>query len=318
MSKLNRLICAVYRKNVGYGTCPFNPDLIVTILLFGTERVFTDAELDELEQILRDLAVSDSKDTRMYPVKNIVDIADNTEDETIETTGYGSKFLVRDGDYDITFRLSGAGGVCLQNALSTFNGPTPFLLVDKQGRIIGTKKNGKLATIPPQFFYAKNIKLPTGSTGVGYYVRISFFSKYISKDIAFVKADFDVDDIDGLQDLKIVQNSFDSETGELNISLLTDCGSVNVGETYNEILSANPSLFIATNGETGVDIAVTSATWNAGTKTFDVVLDIESGGYPEDGTGILFNLDVVSVLSAAGIDGYEATEIELDPESSSS
>lgn len=317
MATLNRVNCATNKKNTGFGSCPFDPDLIVGMILFGERKIFSKAEIADLEQTLRDLTVADSKIGRAYPISNFVAATDNTEDETLQTTDYGAKKVVRDGDYDLTFQFFD-GGLCLLKALTSHNGPTPFLLYDKQNRIIGTEENGLLATIPPHFFYAKNWRLATGSTTANFSVRVSFASRYINQKLGFVEAGFDLNELEGLQDLKLDVGSFDGVTGEAVVTVETDCGAVNVGEQYADVFEANPDLFTATNGETGEQIAVESVDYNAGLKTFTVGLDTDDVNYPEDGTGIKLNLASISVLEAAGISGYEASEVVLEPDTASS
>ena len=308
-NKLNQIDCITGYKNVGFGTCVFDPKLIKGVLLFPEKRTFTNEELASLETTLRNLAKADSKSARMYPLHNFVAVADSTEDVVIETTDYGAKSVTRDGDYDVTFKYFD-GALCLSTALATFNGPTPFLMYDKNGVIIGSKSNGKLSTIAPHFFHALPWRFATGANAANYQVRLSFTPEQINQYIGYVKAGFDITDIEGLKDVEIEVNSYNEGTGVANVTLQTLCNKTNLANNLATEL-ADEALYVATNKETGEEIAITTVTAGAG-KTFNVTINTGDANYPAAGGVIVLNLAAVSVLEAAGIEGYEGVEVEIE------
>lgn len=313
MAELNKIDCVTSYKNVGFGTCVFDPKLIAGALLFPEKKTFTAEEIADLQTTLQDMAKADSKSERLFPLHKFVAVTDNTEDVVIQTFDYGAKQIVRDGDYDVSFQYLD-GALCLHTALRTFNGPTPFLLYDKKNNIIGTTVDGQLSTIPPHFFYAMPWKVATGSTASAYMVRFSFLPEYINENLGFVAAGFDLKEIEGLKDVEVKVNSYNEGTGVANVTLQTLCNKVNLANNLATEL-ADDALWKAYDKETGEEITVTSVAAAAG-KTFDVTLDTEDANYPAAGGTILLNLSVVSDLDEAGVTGYEGVEAEIDLASS--
>lgn len=308
MAKLNQLNCDASYKNVGFGSCFLDPVQMAGAFIFNAPKSFTAAELDDFFTTLQDLAWNDSSSARTFPVHNFVQMTDNSEDLIIQTFDYGAKSPVRDGDYDWT-GLFRDGGLCLQSALRTLNGKRWVLFYDKNNVFYGYNNQDKLTTIPLQFFWATPWKLATGSTSAQYQARFVFQPKYLNEFIAFAKVEFDPGTVVGLNGIDLVVNSFNSTTGAANISVNTQCGGVNLYELYSTQL-ANSALWSATNKETGGIITVTSVTGVPTSETFDVVLNAADPDYPTSGT-IDLTLAAASVLTAAGIEGYEAEVLEL-------
>src|SRR5574337_691119 len=73
-----------------------------------------------------------------------------------------------------------------------------------------------------QYVYFAPFKLNDGSKSTGYFVSFSFFPQYINEEVDFIQADFDLSEIVGLKDVKIVVNSFNQNTGVANVTLQTD------------------------------------------------------------------------------------------------
>src|ERR1700733_1565552 len=138
MPTLHQLNCDTTRRNTGFGGCPVDWKLIAGCFLFDAPKVFSAPEIAALQQTLQNLASSDTKSTRMYPVHNFVNPTDNTEATVYQTFSDGSKAKVRDGVYDWTFQIT-QGGFCLLQALKTHNsnGGTYALFYDKEFKILG-------------------------------------------------------------------------------------------------------------------------------------------------------------------------------------
>lgn len=309
MAKLNQIDCVTGYKNVGFGTCVFDPKLIAGALLFPESKTFTAEEIADIQTTLQNLAKADNKSGRLFPIHKFVAVTDNTEDVVLQTFDYGAKQIVRDGDYDFSFQYLD-GALCLHTALRTFNGPTPFLLYDKKNNIIGTKSNGLLSTIKPHFFHANPWKLATGSATAAYMVRFSFLPEYINENLGFVPAGFDLMDVVGLKDVEIVVNSYNEGTGVANVTVQTLCNKVNLANNLATELAA-AGLWVAQNEETGGTITVTNAAAAAG-KTFDITVDTGDSDYPAAGGAFLLNLAAVSVLEGADVTGYEGIEAKIE------
>lgn len=308
-TKLNQIECANNYRNVGFGTCVFDPKLIAGAILFPEDRTFTDAEVADMQATLIAAAKADSKTARAYPIHNFEELTDNTEDPVIQTKGYGKKSVVRDGDYDWTFQFSD-GALCLLTALQTFNGATPFLFYDKKNRLIGTTKGGKLSTISPQFFHAYPWKPATGDAAAQYILRFVFNAEYINQKLGFADAGFDISEVEGLKDLSLVVNSYDENTGVANITVQTLCNSTNIYSSAYKTALQSSSLWKPYNKETGEEITVSSVAGVDGSRTFNVTISTGDSDYPTAGGTIVWKLAAPSVLSAADIEGFESLETE--------
>lgn len=303
-NKIGQLACLDNTKNVGFGGCFLDYKQIVGAFLYDQPRTFSAAEIAVLEATLADEASKDSKALRMFPIHNFVAPTDGSEGVVVETFDYGAKAIVRDGDNDWSFQYVD-GGNCLQKALRSHNGKRWVLFYDKENKLLGYDKQGLLSAIPLQFFYAEPWKLATGANTAKYMVRFVFLAKYVNEDGNFVKAAFELTEIEGLQDIDILVNSFDQETGVVNVTLQTACGSENVYDLYNaQIVAAS---FLAYD-EDGNVVAISSVAGVAGNKTFNVTL--ATGDLPDDGIVTLKGA-AVSVLVSQSIIGYEIGEVEL-------
>jgi hypothetical protein len=302
MSKLNELLCAENTRNVGFGSCVLDISTIEGILLYDTDRIFSAEELVDLQTTLQADAYEDSPSQRMYPIGNFVNIADNSEDVSITTFDYGSKVINREGNYDWTFRFS-RGATCVLNGARTHNGDRYALFYDKNKVIYGRDNLNRLQTIPV-LFYAQPAKVATGADTTQYLVRVIFKPNYLNEDSSFVKVDFDPAAIDGLQDIKLLVNSFNASTGVANVSVQQLCGALDLYSLYNAELVA--ALWKATNATSGSVIAITSVAPDNSTATFNVTIDTADPDYPGDGGIISLQLVAPSVLADAGVEGYEA------------
>lgn len=303
-NKRGQLNCAENTKNVGFGSCVLNIKQIMGALIYDGPRTFSAAEIADMQATLIADTHADSKLLRMYPIHNFVAPTDNSEALVIETFDYGAKAPVRDGDNDWTFRFTD-GGNCLLNALRTHNGKRWVLFYDNLKQLFGFNKLGAFATIPLQFFYAHPFKLATGSTTSQLMAQFVFLAKYMNEESDFVKLDFDPSEIDGIQDIDIVVNSWDQDTGVANVTLQIKCGAENAYDLFNaQIVAESFQAF----DDDGNAVAVSTVVANAN-KTFDITLAV--GDLPDDGTVTLSGV-ALSVLTAQGIEDFEIGSAELD------
>ncbi len=300
---INKLNCEDQTRNVGFGKCVVDWKIMEGFIMFDTPKSFTAAELQDIVQTIQDLAHSDNKALRAFPITDVFNWTDNSEDVVIQTSDTGKKIVVRDGDYDWTSQHT-KGANCLLEAIQSHNGDVHMLYFDKEGKLMGTKRNGLFSTIPVMI-HGLSWKTATGSAVAQYLVKHIFNSEYVNGgNVAFVKCNLvDLKGITPLQDLKIVVNSFNDVTGVANIKIMTECGSANVGSVYSTDF-ASAALFQASNATTGDDIEVLSSTYFPNNGSFDVTINPADGHYPDDGK-ILLGLAASSVLAAAGVIGYE-------------
>lgn len=300
--------CSKNSKNTGYGSCPLDWGLFLGAFIFDSARIFTDADLADLMAALEDAAADDIKANRMYPIHGFVAPTDNSEKVVTEKFDYGAEAIVRDGNINWSFQFVD-GGACVNNAGRTHNGQSYVLFYDRfkgKNRLIGTYNAAGLQTIPLQYVYFSPFTLRTGSKTTGYNVMFSFLPQYINEDVDFIQADFELSEIKGLQDVNILLNSFDQDTGVVNVTLQNSCGAQNMYDLFSTHLVA--ASFEASD-EDGNDIAISSVAGVSGNKTFNVTLAV--GDLPDSGIVTLSGA-LISVLEEQLIIGFEIGSLELE------
>lgn len=308
--KIHELNCDVRRKNVGFKGCVLDWKLIAGCFLFDNFKSFSASELASFQTTMQTLAWQDDKENRVYPVHRFKNPADATEDPTIQTFTDGSKAKVRDGVYDWTFQITSGGWGLLQALRShASNGNTYVVFYDKQGQLLGVNSNGLFSTITLQIFDALPWKMNTGSETAAYRIHFVFDVESANENAEFAQADFDLTQIVGLQDIKIIVNSFNKSTGVANISLVTERGGQNLFDQYNTDVVA--ALFTAFNAETGGAITVSVLAAVPTTKTFNATISTADADFPHSGV-ISFSMVPPSLLSDAGIEGFEAEEVDIE------
>lgn len=304
-NKRGQLNCSKNTKNTGFGSCFEDWKQIKGALFYDNPRSFTDAELENLRALLIAEASKDNKANRMFPIHNFVAPTDNTEEVVVQTFDYGSKVIVRDGDNDWMFQFVD-GGNCLSVALRSHNGPGHVLFYDKEYKILGTVRNKMHSTIPLQFMHTKPWGLATGSTVASYGIRFVFEAKYVNEQRDFIKADFDLSEIVGLQDISINVNEFDQDSGVINATFQTECGAVNLYDSYNAQFAAGQ---LSAVDQDGNEVTILTLTPVPGSKSFDIALD--TGDLPDGGT-VTISGPAPSVLADAGIPGYEFLPVDIE------
>lgn len=309
-AELHQINCANTRKNTGFGGCNVDWKIIAGAFLFDGPVSFTRAQLAELQETLQAMAWQDSKTGRCYPIANFLNPADSTDDPTIQTFTDGSKAKVRDGVADWMFQFT-AGGYCLLQALRTHigNGSEWVIFYDKENKLLGYNLNGELAAIPLQIFDALPWKMNTGSEVAKYAVHFVFDVTYINDFGEYAKADFPLQNIVGLQDIKLQILGFNHATGVASVNVITECGGSNLYSQYSAQLIA--SLWNAQNSDTGATIAILTVTPEAGSQTFNVGIKTTDVNYPTNSDINLF-LSAPSLLSTAGLPGYECEVATLE------
>ena len=302
---LGQLTCSTGTKNTGFGSCFLNWDIIKGAFFFDSKQSFTPAQIAVLQDTLNNAATNDVKSQRMYMVHNFVGPIDNSEKVITEKFDYGAEAIVRDGNINWSFQFVD-GGACLNNAGRTHNGASNVLFYDNSNKLIGWLVNGDLATIPMQYIYFTPFTLRTGSKTTGYNVMFSFLPKFVNEEVGFVAATFDLAEITGLQDIDIIVNSFNQNTGVVNVTLQTDCGAQNIYDLFHAQISTATLTAFDADGNT---IAVNSVTPVAGNKTFNIGLSVAS--FPDSGTVTLAGA-AVSVLVEELIEGYEIGSAALE------
>jgi len=315
MATLNQIICAQNLRNTGFGDCVLDWGRIVTAIRVPKNKVFTQAELDDLQTTLAAARLAASKSNRIYPIHGFQAITDNSEETIYQTLGYGAQIPIRDGNYRWTFQYID-GAMCLTFALRTmnFSGTTYWLLGDDKDRLFGYKKKISTGVYgmggTPLLFHANKPKAPDGTNAAAYTVFMDINPKFLIDNMAFVQADFALSDITGLQDVALKQTGT-SSAGVFKIQALTGCDGSNLFDLYSTELAA-AGLWVVTNATTGNAITITSVAADANAKAFTITLSSSDPDYPATSGGLVnVSLADPTTLDAADVSGFESNTIQV-------
>ena len=307
MANLNQLNCASDVANTGFGSCFLDMKQIVGAFIVPNGYALSAADLADIQAALIADTKAVVKLNRVFPVGNFVGVTSATEDKTVQTFPYGGKKVVREGFYDWSFQFT-EGGLCLQQALRKFNSNAAWsiLFYDSEFHLFGTKGlvAGSLYGIPLEILWANPWMPNDGSNSAVYHLQTVFKPRYINEELAFVPAGSYLQDIEGLQDVDIVVNTWNQTTGVVNAAISSKCGT-NLGEIYSTELPVVGN-FKASNKVTGAAITITSVAYVSTTKTFNITIDTADADFPATTEGVLLDLAANTVLEAAGVVGYES------------
>ena len=304
--ELNRTICVTEGSNTGFGDCVLNPSYMAGAFLAPTNFVITKENIAGLQAFLMAAASAALQQNRIFPVHYFEQIETNSEDKTIVTLGYGGKAVVKEGDYDWAFQFF-QGGLCLHKALRVFNGPGKSVyFYDANGVLYGTKDGDNLKPIPLSYFWADPWKPNDGTNATIYMAQFVFKPKYINENIGFIKTDFNLEDIKGLQTVAI-KEAAQSAFPVLKIKAITGCAGEDLFDTYAAELAVVDA-WRATSG--GAEIAITSVSQDAALKAWTITVDTADANYNPDA---VFQINLVNppALTALAVVGFEGKALTI-------
>jgi hypothetical protein len=118
-------------------------------------------------------------------------------------------------------------------------------------------------------------------------------------DVSEKIENFDVDELGGIIDVKLTVAA--QAAGQVDVLAKTKCGGVNLYDTYATELAA-PGAWKLVNASTGAAGTITSVAAQDGTQSFRI--SAVTGTYK-------LSLADISVLTAAGVEGYESNVITV-------
>jgi hypothetical protein len=316
MEGINKIFCGSDVKNTGVCECFFNPDLLEGAIAVPRSLVLTEEQLSDanIAATMQSLIQAASKNQRIYPWAQFVTFTDSTEDDTVQTFGYGGTRRVREGNYNWFFQFTD-GGVNLSNALRSFNGLTGkyrFLFLDfGQNTIIGTSRrdadgNWGLGGIPMQDFKTRSWRPADGTNTTVYGTDFSFKPSYINENIAFKKVSTDsllLSELVGLEDIKLIIAEVDGDT--LTVTAESDCGSTDMYDDYaDEFNTATAWVAKDADGE----LLTFTVAKNDAAKGWDLVLD---AGVWEDGDTVESAAPAVLAAPPINVSGYEGLPVTV-------
>lgn len=312
MSIRNKINCATRVRNVGVGKCSLHiKEVRGEILVPKGWKIPASALLSQaaFRAYLEAAIIADDPLQRIYPVKGFAALTDNSEEVVVQTLAYGQQLVVRDGNVNWTFQYYD-GGICLSNALRSFNGADyDTLFWDSQNILFGTtiaEADGSFSVggVPQDMLYALPWTANDGANVSMYRIAHSFQPAYINERIGYVQAEFNLADLNGLKNISLVPVS--SAAGVITFQALTGCDGENMYSAYSADL-ADELLYTAVNAETGALIAIDTVTAGAAAaQTFILTLDTADPDYPTTADGLVtISMVGPTALAAAGIEGFE-------------
>lgn len=303
MATLNKPLCATNYGNTGVGSCFLEPDKFIGSIQVTGDFKIAQSDVADLLAFLN-TKIHAAIGTRIFPGPKLINLTDNTEDSTINTTDYGTKIFVKDGFYDWTFRYQ-KGGVQLHQELSKNQGANKyFLFFDKNNVLYGYTSGGFLKGIPVEQYLLPPWRLNTGSEAALYNQRFIIDPIYLNQgNLGFLQVNFNLIDVVGLQD--VVLTVIDVNANVATVKVRSKISDVDMYGTYKTNLLETTAWRLFKSS--GAVSSVTAVADNAADEAFDVTGNYNDWAAEFDGAEMLIKLSIPSVLKATPIllEGFE-------------
>jgi hypothetical protein len=304
MATLNKPLCATNYGNTGVGDCFIELDKIIGAIQVPANFQIAQSDVAGLLAFL-ETKLHAAIGTRIFPYPKLVNITDNTEDITINTTDYGDKIFVKDGFYDWTFRYLN-GGVQLHQELAKNQGSGKyFLFFDKNNVLLGYKSGAYLKGIPVDQFRVLPWRPNTGGESALFNLRFIIDPIYLNQgNLGFLKVeDFNLLDVQGLQDVELTV--LDTAANVATVQVRSKISDVNLYDAYKtNLLQTTAWRLFKSDGSAS---SITAVADNASDEGFDVTANYVDWAAEFDGAEMTIKLAIPSVLKAAPIEmaGFE-------------
>lgn len=304
MATLNKPLCATEYGNTGLGDCYIELDKTIGAIQVPANFQIAQSDVADLLAFF-ETKVHAAIGTRIFPYPKLINITDNTEDITINTTDYGDKIFVKDGFYDWTFRYL-KGGVQLHQELAKNQGSGKyFLFFDKNNVLIGYKSGAYLKGIPTDQFRVLPWRPNTGAESALFNLRFIIDPIYLNQgNLGFLKVeDFNLLDVVGLQDVELT--ILDQTNNVATVQVRSKISDVNLYDAYKtNLLQTTAWRLFKSDGTLS---SITGVADNAADEAFDVTGNYNDWAAEFDGAEMTIKLAIPSVLKAAPIsmEGFE-------------
>jgi hypothetical protein len=229
--------------NTGMPSCYFDPQKLVMVLACDPSFRITPANRADIAT-LKTFLQAQALLGNIYPIPSLELSADNSEDMTISTSAYGTKKVVKDGDYDWMFEQQ-AGGACYNAVMRSFNQQNKWpLFIDSNMNLMGTlianpTSGYDIRPVTPSIFYTPKWKVADGSNPTKYMLRIALSRPEEVNDpgkLAYVACGNALTGIidfpsEVVGNLDINVNIITNVVGTTTVGLTTMCGKVNLYDT---------------------------------------------------------------------------------------
>lgn len=278
---LNLPECSNSTGNTGYGDCWLDLKHIKGAILTPSDYEISAADLANLALLKAKLqldTLADAKD-RIYPIVNFIAIDDQSEDDVVETSGYGHESTVRSGQYKWTMRFSD-GGMCLNKNLHTLAKGRKFgvLLYDADNQLVGkTDSTGKMYPFTLGNFDPKKLKVADGSAPTMYNVGLTLPNpEELNEQFGVVKFDVAIEKIiKGLLNVQLTTSNADGSG--VDVEALIGCAQINMFDTFADELADTDAWIVKTSA--GVVVSVSAVTKNTTDKTWTLAATLAAGTY---------------------------------------
>lgn len=298
MATLNKPICATEYGNTGLGDCYIELDKIVGAIQVPSNFQIAQSDVAGLLDFLETKTYA-AIGTRIFPYPKLINITDNSEDITINTTEYGDKIFVKDGFYDWTFRYL-KGGVQLHQELAKNQGSGKyFLFFDKNNVLIGYKSGNVLKGVPVDQFRVLPWRPNTGAESALFNLRFIIDPIYLNQgNLGFLKVtDFNLLDVVGLQEVELT--IIDQALNVATVKVTSKIGGVDLYGAYKtNLLQVTAWKAFKSDGTAS---SVTSVADNVADEAFDVALNAGDVINEADGARMKIQLAAAHVLNASPI-----------------
>lgn len=303
MATLNKPLCATNYGNTGVGTCFLEPDKFIGAIQVTGDFKIAQSDVLTLSDFLA-TKIHAAIGTRIFPGPKLINLTDNTEDSTINTTDYGVKIFVKDGFYDWTFRYL-KGGVQLHQELAKNAGANKyFLFFDKNNVLYGYSSGGYLKGTPVEQYLLPPWRLNSGSEAALYNQRFIIDPIYLNQgNLGFLQVDFNLIDVVGLQDVELTV--IDVNANVATVKVRSKISDVDLYGTYKTNLLQTTAWRLFKSS--GVLSSITAVADNAADEAFDITANYNDWAAEFDGAEMLIKLAIPSVLKASPIlmEGFE-------------
>lgn len=250
---------------------------------------------------------------KMYPFPEIQNIVNNTEANTIGTTGSGLQIPLREGRPSYTFGV--IIGTNLEKQLRKFNGSVvPVMMVDANNNVWGSLDSALNFKGTSALIYVSPKPYSDGSSIDTEYalVTMSFTSAAEFADFAaFVKIDFNTGELEGLLDVSLREISHASNVYKIAVEYPNAQlgGNLNIYDLYDTELAVASLWKAYTGAALNTPLTITSVAVDAALRAFTVTLDSTAYAALASQAKIKLTLTTPALLLAGGVVGIEAVPL---------
>jgi len=315
MNTLQNIVCTNVLGNTGVAKCVYDPKNIIGAVLVPAGTTYTQTQQAGLLSVLIAAAKANSPTARIFPIKRFIGMESVGSENVLTDDAYGGKSKSRQGKYGWVFQYKN-GGIDLHTALMSFDMKEDLydlLLIDGANNTIWgtTNSPGVFSGFTLELIDVQNISITPEDTmyKIGFYLEDPDEINYRSATYAVTKSTSIIKSLSGLLNIRPIVHTA-NVSGLVKLQLFN--GETNLADVYPTEL-ATAALYTAIARTTQAAITVTSVTYAAATKSFNVQLDASDADYIAVATGGYIDISIggVTALETALVIGYAETTIGI-------